>query len=173
MRAFIAGAVLTVAILTVNPVSATPHHGRYESLVDRWYHRYLGRHVDPVGLHDHVQSLHRGAPREAVEASILDSREYYHRAGSTAEGFVAALYRDVLGRGISIHELRREAEHVRIHGRMHAIRHVLRERSGTVTSSYAPPVIVTHPSVIVPSYRHAPVVIDPLPAISIRFNFGR
>ena len=173
MRTFITCAVLTVTILTVNPVSATPHHSRYESLVDRWYHRYLGRHVDPVGLHDHVQALHRGVPREVVEASILDSKEYYHRAGCTAEGFVAALYRDVLGRGITIHELRREAEHVRIYGRMHAIRHVLRERSATVISSYAPPVIVTQPSIVVPSHRHAPVVVDPRPSISLRFNFGR
>lgn len=174
MRAFITFAVLSASIMTVNSVFATPYHGRFESQVDRWYHRYLGRHVDPVGLHDHVEALRRGVPREVVEASILDSREYYRRAGGSPEAFVAALYRDVLGRGITIHELRREAEHVRMHGRMHAIRHVLRERSTTVISSYAPaPVVVPQPSVIVTSYQPAPIVIDPRPAISIRLNFGR
>ena len=33
-----------------------------------------------------------------VQAGILASEEYYCRNGHTAEGFVAGLYRDVLGR---------------------------------------------------------------------------
>lgn len=69
----------------------------YTKLVDSWYHRYLGRHVDPIGIHDHVGALRRGNPVDFVEASILGSNEYYHRNGCTPEGYILALYRDVAG----------------------------------------------------------------------------
>jgi hypothetical protein len=180
MRALFTCAVLTVTVLTVDaaPVFA---HSRYDALIDSWYHRYLRRHADATGLHDHARALRHGTPIEVVEASILASHEYYHRNGCTPEGFVAALYRDVLGRRASGHEFRRMVDCVLSHGRQAAAMRVLNERdlsvAPVVVASPAPPVVytppvVTRPVVVVPAHR-PPVYASPTPSINIRLNFGR
>jgi hypothetical protein len=93
--------VTTAAMLTLGmgglpaPAASCPQ----EDLVQGWYHCYLGRAADPSGLQTWVQALRGGTPPAEVQASILASEEYYCRYGHTPEGFVAGLYRDVLGRG--------------------------------------------------------------------------
>lgn len=190
MRAFLTSAVLTVTVLTMNAAPVSAHPPREAALVDSWYHRYLGRHIDPVGASDHIRALRHGTPAEVVEAAILSSPEYYFRAGSTPEGFVARLFADVLGRRAYPEEFGRYVHRVRCHGRNAVALQVLNERSLALVAPVAPaaygpaPVIVQpspvvvrpyplEPTVIVPSYRPAPVVVDPIPSVSIRLRFGR
>ena len=180
MRAFLTCAILTAAVLTVIPAPAQAQTISSADLVDSWYTRYLGRHVDPVGLADQTRALQRGVPVEAVEAGILSSTEYYLRSGSTPEGFVAALYRDVLGRRPTGHELNRDVNRALTLGRGAVASQILNERAlASAPVVVAPaPVIVARPyvvesTVIVPAHRHGPVYVSPRPAISLRFNFGR
>src|SRR5437762_12280300 len=150
MRAFITSAILTVTVLTVNVVPASAQTVNAADLVDSWYRRYLGRHVDSPALRDHLHAIRHGTPLDAVEVAILASPEYYVRNGNTPEGFVAALYRDVLGRRAGSHEFARQVDHVLRDGRTAAALRVIAERN--------PPVIVAS----------SPVVVTPAPVIDDR-----
>lgn len=67
-------------------------------LVADLYQTYLDRPVDTYGLRAWVPPLVLHATRiEQVEVALMTSAEYRDQAG-TAEGFVAAVYADVLGR---------------------------------------------------------------------------
>ena len=173
MRAFLTCAVLSVTIVTINAAPAAAQPGRYADLVDSWYHRYLGRHVDPAGLRDHVHALRHGAPADIVEAAILSSPEYYIRNGSTPEGFIAALHRDVLGRRAGIHEFTREVHYLLRHGRNAAALRVLSERHQPIVVASAPVVMTPLAPVYVPVapvYRPAPAYVAPRSGISIRIG---
>jgi hypothetical protein len=61
------------------------------------YNRYLGRSPDPGGL-QHFVGVTAAAGPLAARVSILASGEYLAAAGGTPNGFVDALYADVLGR---------------------------------------------------------------------------
>jgi hypothetical protein len=76
-----------------------PGWGDPVSLVDSWYRTYLGRSSlqDPYSS-VWVSQLQGGTPAEAVLAAILASDEYYNRSGSSIQGFIQSLFRDVLGR---------------------------------------------------------------------------
>jgi hypothetical protein len=67
-------------------------------LVQSFYQRYLGRQAEPSGLQYWVTVLHQGQTPANVLASILGGDEYYLKRGSTPQGFVRGLYKDVLGR---------------------------------------------------------------------------
>jgi SpoIID/LytB domain protein len=67
-------------------------------LVDDLYQRALGRAADADGRAYWVAQLAAGARLELLGVLFFGSPEYYGRAGSTGNGFVTALYRDVLGR---------------------------------------------------------------------------
>ncbi|MGH7137001.1 MAG: DUF4214 domain-containing protein, partial [Pirellulales bacterium] len=71
------------------------------------YETFLGRAPDPLGLQFWVDKMgnpgtpggHSGSGDEKyVLAAIVGSDEYYANAGGTAEGFVNAIYKDLLGR---------------------------------------------------------------------------
>jgi hypothetical protein len=68
------------------------------ALVRSWYRHYLGRDVEPSGLYYWVDQLNNGASPTWALSQILASDEYYARAGKTQEGYVKALFQDVLGR---------------------------------------------------------------------------
>ena len=173
MRAFITGAILTVATLTVNAAPAHAQAIDMPSLVDSWYVRYLGHHAEPLAMSDQMRAIRHGISLDLLEASVLRTDEYYIRNGNTPEGFVAALYRDVLGRRAAPHEFSRQVSHVLQEGRNAVALRVLAERNPLVVT-YSTPLIVTRPyyvepTVIVPSYRHA-VYVSPRPALSIRIG---
>ena len=67
-------------------------------LVESYYKAYLGRASDPGGLAYWVAQLTSGASDQTVASQILGSGEFYADSGGTAEGFVTALYSDLLGR---------------------------------------------------------------------------
>jgi FG-GAP-like repeat/Domain of unknown function (DUF4214)/FG-GAP repeat len=62
-------------------------------VVDNNYRRFLGRPIDPSGLANFF-----GVPDVQLQAALLGSDEYFVRAGSTNEGFLQAVYRDLLAR---------------------------------------------------------------------------
>lgn len=64
------------------------------------YQKYLGRAADAVGLAAFINNLTVGGTWDSVRATFLGSSEYYRRNGGSTAGFLSAIYRDVLGRGI-------------------------------------------------------------------------
>jgi len=66
------------------------------AVVNGFYEDYFGRAADRAGLA--TWSPWVTVLRVRVQASLLASGEYFRKAGSTDEGYVDALYRDILGR---------------------------------------------------------------------------
>ena len=66
------------------------------AVVDGFYEAYFGR--PRIGSASPTWSPWVTALRVRVQAALLASGEYFRKAGSTNEGFVDALYRDILGR---------------------------------------------------------------------------
>src|SRR5207302_6680064 len=65
------------------------------------YERFLHRSADPAGLGGGVSFLMNGGSIEQLEAILIGSTEYFQtRAGGTNDGFLNALYEDVLHRPI-------------------------------------------------------------------------
>src|SRR5262249_19470563 len=62
------------------------------------YAALLGREADPGGLEAFAGFLAGGGAVAQVKAALLGSAEYFQKSGGTNDGFVTALYRDVLGR---------------------------------------------------------------------------
>jgi hypothetical protein len=171
--------MLTVATLTATAAPAMAQPVDAARLIDTWYHRYLGRHVDSAGLNDHLRAIRHGTPLDVVEASILASPEYYVRNGNTPEGYIAALHRDVLGRRAGSREFMYEVNRLLRDGRTAAALHVIAERNPPVVVASPPtvvvrpaPVVVTRPVIVEPAYHHhphsGPLYVSPRPAISIR-----
>jgi hypothetical protein len=69
--------------------------------VTRLYLTYLRRQPDSAGLAANVQSLQQGSTIRDLKANFLGSPEYFQTQGnSTNDGWLSAVYLDVLGRGI-------------------------------------------------------------------------
>ena len=76
------------------------------NVIDADYRLLLGRAPDAGGRAYWAGALDRGAHNEAVEAGFAATDEYYRvRGGGTPQGFVAALYRDFLGRAAGSAEI--------------------------------------------------------------------
>ena len=179
-------AILTATTLGIGAGSANAQSpGSERALVDSFYVRYLGRSADPVGLNDQVRALCEGTPPSVVEASILASPEYYHRHGSTPEGFVIGLYRDVLGTPPTATDLNVMVQRTIATGRNAVATQVLALRPVMPVTVYSsPPVVVTPvPVVVTPSVRViTPVYVPPpvyphhhhyhpAPGVSVRLRF--
>lgn len=87
------------------------------ALVRTWYRQFLDRDADPAGLASWTQQLRSGQSHAAVLATLLDSPEYYQRAGSTPEGFIRALHLDLTGREAPPGELREWGQRLRTQDR--------------------------------------------------------
>jgi hypothetical protein len=71
----------------------------YQSLtVSQLYTSLLNRSADAGGLQYWVTQLQGGVTDEQVAAGLIGSDEFYQKAGSTNDGFLNALYSDVLHR---------------------------------------------------------------------------
>ncbi|MDZ4781733.1 MAG: Calx-beta domain-containing protein [Planctomycetia bacterium] len=68
--------------------------------IQAMYQKYLGRGSDTAGLSAHLTYLAAGGTWDGLRTTFLGSNEYYRRAGGSANAFLAALYRDVMGRAI-------------------------------------------------------------------------
>jgi hypothetical protein len=70
-------------------------------LIQGLYQELLRRDLDPVGLTGWLRYLDDGGTQDGLRTSILGSEEYFQRrGGGTTQGFLSALYSDVLGRTI-------------------------------------------------------------------------
>ena len=67
-------------------------------IVTNDYQNFLHRAPDPGGLAAWLGQLRSGSTPDQVAADFLGSAEYFADHGSTNQGFVSALYLDVLGR---------------------------------------------------------------------------
>ena len=67
-------------------------------IVTNDYQSFLNRAPDPGGLTAWLGQLQSGRTPDQVAAGILGSAEYFANNGSTNQGFVSALYQNVLGR---------------------------------------------------------------------------
>jgi hypothetical protein len=69
--------------------------------VDAVYSQLLHRSADPAGRNAFVNFLENGGTIEQMEAMVAGSPEYFQvRSGGTNDGFLDALYQDVLGRAV-------------------------------------------------------------------------
>ncbi len=66
--------------------------------VDRLYATLLGRSADALGQSTFTNALGAGVTLSQLEATFLASDEYFQRTGAEPDGFLSALYHDVLGR---------------------------------------------------------------------------
>jgi len=66
--------------------------------VQALYNAYLHRPADASGVAYFAGMLQQGSTIEQVRAAMLGSAEYFQHGGATNQGFIAALYQDVLGR---------------------------------------------------------------------------
>jgi hypothetical protein len=83
-------------VLPVDPIGALDRER--QRLVNEWYNAYLGRQPQAQEAARLVLQLRNGTSAEVIQANILASPEYYRRSGNTPQGFIAALFRDVLNR---------------------------------------------------------------------------
>jgi hypothetical protein len=183
MRTWITLAVLTAATFGFVTDTAKAQPGSDRSLVESWYLRYLGRPADPIGLGDQIEALRQGTTPSVVEASILSGSEYYHRNGGTPEGFVIALYRDVLSASPNSTDVAVLSQRAIVSGRNAVATQVLNMRPtyvAPVTAYSLPPTVVVQPAPItvvrtVPAYRVyvPPPVYYYSPGISVRLRLGR
>jgi hypothetical protein len=68
------------------------------NVIGRDYQRYLGRPADAAAAQSWLPALVTGGSEQQVLVGILSSQEYYQDQGSTVDGFIRALYRDLLHR---------------------------------------------------------------------------
>jgi Domain of unknown function (DUF4214) len=84
---------VALAITTTSEYVTDRVNGLYVSL--------LHRPADPTGLSSFVGFLQGGGTFEQVQAALVGSSEYYQqRGGGNNDGFLDALYGDLLGRGV-------------------------------------------------------------------------
>src|SRR5262249_42264339 len=68
--------------------------------VQEVFGRLLHRPADALGLAAWVPFLQAGHTVEELAAAVASSPEYFQQSGGGADGFLHALYRDLLGREI-------------------------------------------------------------------------
>jgi hypothetical protein len=78
-----------------------------QTQVQEVYARLLHRPAEPAGLARWVAFLQGGGTVEQLTARVAGSPEYFARNGATADGFLRALYRDLLGRDVDTSGLAR------------------------------------------------------------------
>ena len=103
------GGIITLQQLAVNrhrlALSFATSMEHNAALINGYYQQFLGRNADASGLQGWLNFLALGGRAEDVLTGILRSDEYFARNGSTNDGFVKALYHDLLGRTASAAEV--------------------------------------------------------------------
>ena len=99
-----AGALLALSA-GAGPAHAHFYLPEHVALVDGWYVRFLGRHVDKAGINQWCCKLAWHHPHGAVMTGILATDEYYQRKGGNPAGFVSGLFEDFYQRSPSSYEV--------------------------------------------------------------------
>jgi hypothetical protein len=74
-------------------------------LIRQAYQYFLGRQPDAAGLDAWNAKMNQGLSDVGFVANVLGSGEYFARHGSTNAGFIAGLFKDLLGRAPSVGEV--------------------------------------------------------------------
>jgi uncharacterized protein GlcG (DUF336 family) len=82
----------------VQGIEGSPEYRAVE--VQQLYAQFLHRSADPAAAAAGIAYLGAGGTVEQLASAIVSSAEYFQAHGGTADGFLAALYHDALGRGI-------------------------------------------------------------------------
>lgn len=70
------------------------------NVITGFYQNLLGRTPDASEVQFWLGQMAAGLPEDLVEARFLGSNEFLARAGGTFQGWLGAVYQDVLGRGL-------------------------------------------------------------------------
>jgi hypothetical protein len=83
-------------------VQAVENSTEYRTIVIQGlYQQLLHRQADPSGLSSYLAFMAGGGTAQQVEISILSSPEFFLlQGGGTNQGFLTAMYQDVLGRAV-------------------------------------------------------------------------
>ena len=87
------------------------HSSEYRKLrITQAYQQVLGRAPDPTGMHSWLTALANGTARlDAIGPTLMKSREFYERGGSSDAAFVENIYQAALGRSAAPAEVDRWA----------------------------------------------------------------
>ncbi len=83
-------------VTVAQAILESPEH--LHLMVNSMYQKLLGRAAETQGLDYWTNQLMHGSDEAAVRADIAASDEFFTRAGGSNDGFLAALYQDLLGR---------------------------------------------------------------------------
>ena len=98
--------ILTAALAWLGlPALAEAQDRSLDRTIVHFYRHYLGRRPSPEEVANWANQVRAGMTLQTAEAGFLGSDEYYRRSVADPWEFVAALYRDVLGRYPSASEV--------------------------------------------------------------------
>ncbi len=85
--------------------------------IDAAYQEVLGRGPDPIGRADWLNRMRTGTTSvDEIRMTFTRSQEYYDKAGATDEGYVAVLYRTMLGRDAAPGDIAYWVNQIRLRG---------------------------------------------------------
>jgi Domain of unknown function (DUF4214) len=123
-------------VLSLTLVSSQEYRVKQTGL---WYGSYLHRPADPTSLAFFSNAL-ASTTDEVVQSWIISSPEYFVvRGGSTIDGFLAAVYQDLLGRAPSAQELSNGEAFLASHSRSQLVQAIFPSheyRIGLIRSDY-------------------------------------
>lgn len=86
--------------------------------VAKAYREVLGREPEPLGAANWLIQIKLGrATVDDVQRRFFDSQEFVNRSGGTTEGYVAAMYRAILGRDATAAEVQSWVAKYQVKGR--------------------------------------------------------
>jgi hypothetical protein len=70
----------------------------FGKIISEWHQLYLGRKPSDKEHAQMMQKVRVGTNGIAIQAAVVGSDEYYKKHGSTTQGFMNAVFSDVVGR---------------------------------------------------------------------------
>ncbi len=94
-----AGTAKEVVLLEIeSSVNASGRNEYQDNTINNVFQQFLGRNADLGALNFYDAQLTNGVGIQQIEAQVIGSDEYFANAGSTNNGFVEAMYRDIVNR---------------------------------------------------------------------------
>ncbi len=94
-----AGTAKEVVLLEIETsVNAAGRNEYQDNTVNNVFQQFLGRNADLGALNFYDAQLTSGTGIQQIQAQVIGSDEYFANAGTTNNGFVEAMYRDIVNR---------------------------------------------------------------------------